>query len=136
VWNSMGIAVILYLLYCLSIKKKTRKVKTYIQEMLEKFGVGFLLSIIVTIIATVIKGDGFAFGYLYVLYAFWMFIHGSAIRFKPLIFGAAVNWAAAITIFIVKDFRYVMLISAVAIAIGYLIPGYLLRRQYKKSNKS
>ncbi len=53
----------------------------------------------------------------------------SAIRFKPLIVGAWVNWAAAIGIFIVDSFRYDMMISAVAVLVGYLIPGYMLRAE-------
>ncbi|MEO5648203.1 MAG: hypothetical protein ABIQ56_07550, partial [Chitinophagaceae bacterium] len=70
--------------------------------------------------------------YYYILYAFWMYIHGSAIRFKPLIIGAYVNWTAAIGIFLVKDFAIAMLISSVAILVGYLIPGYMLRSEYKR----
>ena len=136
IWNGMGIIVLLYLLYCLVFKKRAGNVKTYIEELLNKIGIGLLISIVVTIVATSFKGDGFSFGYFFILYAFWMFIKGSAIRFTPLMVGAAVNWAAAIAIFFVKDFKYVMLISALAIAIGYLVPGYMLRSQYKKYNNS
>jgi len=135
IWNGMALVVLIYFIYEVA-SKKTKKVKTYVEEMLNKFGTGFFLSLFTVIIATSIKGDSFSFGYFFILYAFWMFIHGSAIRFKPLIIGALVNWAAAVAIFIVADFKYAMIISAIAIAIGYLIPGYMLRNQYKKSNKS
>jgi hypothetical protein len=135
IWDAMGIIVVLYFIYGL-ISKKIKKVKTYVEEMLNKFAIGFFLSLIATIIATSIKGDSFAFGYFFILYAFWMFINGSAIRFKPLIIGAFINWAAAISIFIIKDFKSAMIISAVAIAAGYLIPGYMLRNQNKKITKA
>jgi len=117
----------------LHVRRPERKnVRTYIQVLLDRLGAGFFISLFVLIAAAYMSKSGFAFGYYYVLYAFWMFIHGSAIRFRPLIIGAAVNWAAAIAIFIIKDFRYDMMVSAFAIAAGYLIPGYMLRAQYRK----
>lgn len=144
VWMTMTLVVIISFIWE-SRSKKTQVVKTYIEELLKKFSTGFLISLLAIITATSIAGNGkgdsgqniaFAFGYFFILYAFWMYIHGSAIRFKPLIIGAYVNWAAAIAIFIIKDFKYAMIISAIAVAVGYLIPGYILRNQYKKSNKS
>ena len=135
VWNVMGILVLIYFIHEITKKKKAR-VKTYVEEMLDKFGTGFFLSLITIIVASAIAGNGFAFGYYFILYAFWMYVYGSAIHFKPLIIGAFVNWAAAIIIFIINDFKYGMIVSAIAVLIGYLIPGYMLRNQYKKSNKS
>jgi hypothetical protein len=145
VWTAMTLVVIIVFIME-SRAKKTHLVKTYIQELLEKFSAGFMISLMVIITANTIvanynqvddKGQGiaFAFGYFYILYAFWMYIHASAIRFKPLKVGAYVNWAAAIAIFIIRDFQYAMLISAFAVAVGFLIPGYMLRNQYKKSIK-
>lgn len=145
VWAGMSLLTLISFLWNLR-AKQTQVVKTYVEELLEKFSTGFLISLFAVIIATSIvanfnKADSgqsiaFAFGYFFILYAFWMYIHGSAIRFRPLIIGAVVNWIAAISIFIVKDFKYAMIISAIAIAVGYLIPGYMLRNQYKKSHKS
>jgi Flp pilus assembly protein TadB len=117
-------------------KKKHKRVQTYVQELLEKLGIGFFISLFTLIAASFMSDSSFSFGYFYVLYAFWMFIHGSAIRFRPLIIGAIVNWAAAIAIFYIKDFRQDMMISAVAILVGYLIPGYMLRAEYRKKMQS
>lgn len=145
VWAAMGLLTFISFLWELR-AKKTQAVKTYVEELLEKFSTGFSISLFAIIAATSIAANvnkddsgqsiAFAFGYFFILYAFWMYIHGSAIRFKPLIIGAIVNWAAAIAIFIVKDFKYAMIISAIAVAVGYLIPGYMLRNLYKKSHKS
>ncbi len=135
VWNGMGLLVLIYFIYEIT-KKKSSKVKTYVEDMLDKFGVGFFLSLITIIIASSIANKGFVFGYYFILYAFWMYIYGSAIKFKPLIFGAFVNWAASIVIFIVDDFTYGMMVSAIAVLIGYLIPGYMLRNQYRNPIKT
>ena len=146
VWSGMTLVVIVAFVWE-SRTNKIRAVKTYIEELLEKFSTGFMISLLTIIAANTIvtnyndndnRGESiaFAFGYFYILYAFWMYIHGSAIRFKTLKVGAFVNWADAIAIFIIKDFKYAMLISAFAVAVGFLIPGYMLRNQYKKSLKS
>jgi hypothetical protein len=66
------------------------------------------------------------------LYAFLMLIQGGALKFRPLMIGAAVNWIGAIAIFVNKDFKYDMLITATAVFIGYIIPGLILRSKYKK----
>jgi hypothetical protein len=134
-WNGMGIMVLIYFIYR-STRKRIVKVKTYVEEMLDKFGAGFFLSLMTMIIASSIANNGLGFGYYFILYAFWMYVYGSAIKFKPLIFGAYVSWAASILIFIVADFKYSMIISAIAVLLGYLIPGYMLRNQYHKTNKS
>jgi hypothetical protein len=110
-------------------------VKTYVQELLDRLGAGFFISLFAIVAAGFISKTSFGFGYYYILYAFWMFIHGSAIRFRPLIIGAYVNWMAAIAIFLLKDTTQIMIVSAIAVFIGYLVPGYMLKVEYKKKMK-
>lgn len=137
-WIWTGMLVIGFAIgFFISITRKRKaKVTTYVQELLQKLGVGFFVSLFVMILASNIVKTYYAFGYYYILYAFWMYIHGSAIRFRPLIIGAVINWLAAILIFFSKDnFLHIMIISSIAILGGYLIPGYMLRNQYKKSSQ-
>lgn len=116
-------------------KKKKDEVTTYVQNFLTKISIGFFVSLFALIAASYVTNNYYAFGYYYILYAFWMFIHGSVIRFRPLIVGAVINWSAAIAIFFTNngDFLSMMIISSVAIFCGYLIPGYMLRSQFKKT---
>ena len=132
VWSGMMLLGAVIYTFARIRKKQQQLVQTYVQELLQKFGTGFFISLFVIIAATSLGKSSFTFGYFYVLYAFWMFIQGSAIRFRPLIIGAVVNWAAAIAIFIIQDFKYDMMISAVAIIVGYLIPGYMLQARNRK----
>ncbi len=137
-WIWTGMLVIGFALgfFISIIRKRKAKVTTYIQELLQKLGAGFFISLFVMIASSYITKSYYAFGYYYILYAFWMYIHGSAIRFRPLIIGAVINWLAAILIFFSNDnFLYIMIISSIAILGGYLIPGYMLRNQFKKSNQ-
>jgi len=137
-WCWYGILVIGAIVYTFGhvLRKRKEGVQTYIQKLLSRIEAGFFISLFSIIIGEVLLKRGvYAFGYYYILYAFWMFIFGSAIRFRPLITGAVINWVAAIGIFIVEPFRYDMMISAIAVFFGYLIPGYILRREYRKKMK-
>ena len=133
IWTIMLVAGLLLHFGIAFLRPRKEKVTTYISALLRRLGTGFFISLLSMVAASSITGSNHGFGYYYILYAFWMFIHGSAIRFRPLIIGAVVNWIAALAIFIVADFFYTMIISAVAVLIGYLIPGYLLRQQYNKT---
>jgi hypothetical protein len=138
IWNGMlgvGIVVQLFSKY---VRKPDESVKTYIHQFLQKLSAGFFISLFSMIAAGAIMKSTYAFGYYYILYGFWMFVHGSALQFRPLLVGAAINWIAAIAIFLVhanndESFGWIMVISSIAVASGYLIPGYMLRRVYKKS---
>ncbi|MHA4843736.1 hypothetical protein ACX0G7_06220 [Flavitalea antarctica] len=133
VWNSALIIGPLIFIVIYARKEKVHAVRTYVQSLLHKIQVGFYISLIVIITSGFFSGDGgHVFGYYYLLYAFWMYIHGSALRFKPLIIGAYINWVAAILMFAIDPFRYDMMISAVAIFFGYLVPGYMLKAAYRK----
>ena len=138
IWNGILIVVLIGFIRESFTKRKDAAVKSYIQILLNRIGIGFFISLFCLIAANFIfhnvdpSDNTFPFGYYYILYGFWMFIHGSAIRFRPLMIGAFVNWAAGISMFMVPEFRFDMMISAAAILIGYLIPGYLLRAAYRK----
>ena len=140
-WIWMAVLPVGFVIYFLTHgrNRKQTKVKTYISGLLDKIEGGFFISLIIMIIGSNIIGNylhqygHYLFGYYFVLYAFWMYIHGSATQFKPLIVGAFFNWAAAVAIFCFSDFEIIMMISAVAVLAGYIIPGYIQRRDYKKS---
>lgn len=136
IWSGM-LVIGLVIGFIISLRRKRSVVvTTYVQELLRKLGTGFFISLFVMIASASILKNDIAFGYYYILYAFWMFIHGSAIRFRPLIVGAIINWGAALAIFFTSDnFLHIMIISSIAIFCGYLVPGYMLRRQYLKSRK-
>ena len=38
-------------------------------------------------------------------------------------------------IFLLADFGLIMIVSAVAVLFGYLVPGYILRTEYRKKVK-
>jgi hypothetical protein len=134
-WNIFGIIAVLLLFYDFVIKKKNAGVRTYVDDLLRLFDIGFaicLFTIIFSMNVSTRPNEGF--GYLLMLYAFLMLIQGGALKFKPLVIGAIVNWVGAIAIFLNPEFKYDMLITAAAVFIGYIIPGLMLRRKYSKNS--
>ena len=58
------------------------------------------------------------------------FITGVILKFKPLMFGGVVFWVAgAVMFFVAKDDQ--LLLGALVIVLGYLVPGYMLRKSEK-----
>lgn len=136
-WTAaLVLGLVIYFLGHVVVKKKKELSKTYVKDILDRIGTGFFISLFVLVAASFLTNSISAFGYYYVLYAFWMFIYGSVLKFRPLIYGAVINWVAAISIFMIKDFFFIMVISAVAILLGYIIPGYILRAEYNKKKQS
>ncbi|HAO46255.1 MAG TPA: hypothetical protein PLZ45_01190 [Ferruginibacter sp.] len=133
-WNIFGAVTVVLLAYD-ALKPKRKKVKTYIDELMMLVDIGFFVCIFVIILSiniSVTPGNGF--GYMLMVFAFQMLIKGGAAKSKALIVGAVVNWAGAIAVFINKEFKYDMLIMAGAVLIGYIIPGFILWAEYKKTN--
>jgi len=133
-WNIFGIVTIVLLSYEMLMHKK-KAVRTYVDDLLRLVDIGFIICLFIIIFSiNAAVGPNAGFGFLLMIFAFLMLIKGGVIKSKALMTGAVVNWAGAIAIFINKEFRYDMLIMAAAVLIGYIIPGFILRSQYKKTN--
>lgn len=55
------------------------------------------------------------------------FISGIMLRFKPLIIGGSLFWVFGVICFLV-DPKIQFLVAALAVSVGYLIPGYMLKK--------
>jgi len=131
-WNIFG-AVTLVILIARLFRRKKTVVLTYVDELLRWVNLGFLVSLFIIIFSiNVGVSPNYGFGYFLMIYGFLMLIQGGAMKFRPLIIGAVINWAGAIAVLINDVFKYDMLISAAAIFMGYIIPGLILRVQYNK----
>lgn len=63
---------------------------------------------------------------------FAVFVSGQLLRFQPLVYGAALIWAGSLVCTWTTGAQDSLVFSLV-IAVGYLIPGGLLRKQSRKS---
>jgi hypothetical protein len=55
------------------------------------------------------------------------FISGALLRFKPLMFGGVAFWVFGALIF-KSDLENQFLLAAIAVTVGYIVPGYLLKK--------
>ena len=117
----------------LSVQKgKTIKVKTYIGESIEQLWIS--IGITYFALAFIFGKIGYekAFTFYILLYGIGCFVTGRLIKFSPLVWGGIGAWLLAI-VSAYLDYDANILISALAILISYIIPGYLLRMKYKKT---
>jgi hypothetical protein len=161
-WNAFGIITVLYFIFetvRYFFFKRTEKVKTYTGDLFKKLNIGFFISLLFIITSinvgtqvifhalkpfeeTLNEGNAFSkviytpinigFASLMSVYAFWILIYGTALNFKPSVIGAYITWAIGFTAMFINRFQYVMLLQALAVLCGYIIPGYLANRQFKR----
>lgn len=135
-WNAFGIlTVILFIVEIIqAARKKKTRVKTYTKAIFEKLNIGFFISLLFIIVAinigAVTPSKGFAM--LISLYGFWILIYGALLDFKPSIIGAFISWVVAFVALFQNDFQVVMLLQAVAVLCGYIIPGHIANNKFRR----
>jgi len=137
-WNVFGIASLLLLLFSIIrilFLKKISKVKTYTAELFQKLNIGFFISLMLFIIA-MNRGLSPVLGFslLLGLYGFWILIYGAGLNFKPSIIGAYVTWAFAFAGLFVETFDLTMIFHAMAVLLGYIIPGHIANIEFNKAH--
>ena len=158
-WDIFGLATILIFGYELLakyvFKKQRSRVKTYTGDLFTKLNVGFFICLLFIIVAInigskvinerykpVVEAGGdmtfvnIGFALLINLYAFWILIYGTALNFRPSIIGAYVAWTVGILALFAQTFEQVMWLQAIAVLAGYIIPGHLANREFKKIRRT
>lgn len=148
-WNLFGGVTIIFFAYetvVFFFFKRTEKVRTYTRDLLAKLNSGFFISLLFIIISINVAArvlykkygapDGtpvnMGFALLINLYAFWVLIYGTALNFRPSVIGAYCTWAFGFAALFMKTFEQVMLFHALAVLAGYIIPGHIANREFKK----
>lgn len=147
-WNGIGIITVIYFIWKMInhffIKRRTR-VKTYTGDLLAKLNTGFFIGLMFIIIIINVGARRVTEGMVFVnigyallinLYSFWILIYGTALHFKPSVIGAYVSWAISFAALFANDFETVMLLHAAAVLAGYIIPGHIANRKFKKIHSS
>lgn len=85
-------------------------------------GVGIVISLVM------MQKIGFNHnGIILVIAGMGMFITGSLLKFRPIVWGSFLLWVAAIISFNLPIMQQYLL-SGTAIMLGYLVPGYMLKK--------
>jgi hypothetical protein len=135
-WNIMYIGVLVSFWHGRKERKFESKVKTYIDDTLRNIWV--VLGVCQTLVVLIFLRRGgweTCYSIFILLYSIGCFLTGRTLKFQPLVWGAVICWVLAI-LSAFTSYNTSILISALAILVGYIIPGYLLRSQHRKTFNS
>ncbi len=110
---------------------KKRKVKTYVEELIDYLWVGIFISYILFGFIFARFGWQNCYSFYMMMYAIGTFVTGRALKFQPLVWGAIGSWLLAI-ISTYTSYDVNILLCALAILVSYIIPGYLLKSKYRQ----
>ncbi len=132
-WLVTPVAIALHFIFVYHDRKKDR-VRTFINEANAFLwtSIGFSFLALGFVFAKI--GWQYCYPFYILLYGVGTYISGRLIKFKPMIIGGVLCFVLVI-ICVYLPYNSQMLITAFAIIISYIIPGYLLRNQYKKQKK-
>lgn len=114
-------------------QRKKEKVKTYIDTYLGYSWLAFLIAMFITLALLPVHGVKITYFFLMLLYGVATLVSGGLLNFKPLIYGSLFSFAGAIVSVLLKD-EQLLLCIAIALLFSYIIPGHLLRSQYKSQS--
>ncbi len=151
-WNVFGGFTIVYFAYrsiAYLFFRKTHRVKTYTSDLFARLNTGFFISLMFIIVSInvgsrllfnkygVAEGMPVRIGFalLINLYAFWVLVYGAALNFKPSVIGAYCTWIIGFAALFMRTFEQVMLLHALAVLAGYIIPGHIANREFKKMHR-
>lgn len=134
-WNIMYIGFIVSFWHGRRQRKRTI-VKTYVDETLRNIWIVLGISQILVVFIFMRRGGWEnCYTIFILLYSIGCFLTGRTLKFSPLVWGGVICWGLAIlSTFTTYDAN--ILICATAILVSYIIPGYLLRNQHRKTIKS
>jgi hypothetical protein len=67
-----------------------------------------------------------------IITGFAVFVSGNILKFQPLKWGALIFWLGSLCYPMIEQDAFQALFYALIVSIGYLIPGYMLSKKYKK----
>lgn len=115
-------------------KKRETRVVTYTQDLLKYVLTAYLVSMFIVLFPGMwFWGWEKTYPMLMVIYGIWLFISGGALQFRWLIAGGIFSWCCAVATFFVPS-PHQLLMLALAVLCGYIIPGHLLRIRFRKQH--
>lgn len=117
-----------------SIKQRNEaKVKTHLDSFMISLWTAFGIAIVITIAFTMRLNHLAFLPFCMLLYGIGTYVSGGALKFNPLKYGGLICFLCAAIAFNV-NYNYQLLLIAFAVLTSYIIPGFILKSQYKKQD--
>jgi hypothetical protein len=136
VWTVTWAAVI-FQIFFLRRKRKKQSVRTYTDDIVKYVWITFIIIMFLSaVLIGAIQGKEYyklIDPLFLVLYGMPTFLSGIILRFKPLVWGGISCWVLSILSTVIPVEFHLLLVS-VAMIIAWIVPGYLLRLKFRRSN--
>lgn len=133
VWMLTWVAVVVQIIY-LKNQKKTERVKTYADEIINFLWISFGISMFaITFIFERLDTWIAMFPISLLLYGLPTFLTGIIMKFNPLKIGGIICWILSMLATFVQPV-YGLLLLATSMLAAWIIPGYLLKARFKKQS--
>jgi len=120
----MGLAFIIYL-FMVNKTKREGGSSTYIDRVNKYLWLGFFGPLLVTILSGVFISWAAAYPFFMAIYGWSAIVSGGLLKFKPLVNGGIVSCILGVATIFVPG-MYILLMLALAIFAGFIIPGHAL----------
>ncbi len=111
-------------------ERKRDQTRTYVDSYLGQNWIVFGIALVITLVFMGVHGMKTTYFFIMLLYGIATFISGGLLSFRPLVIGSFFSFAAAIaSVFFGTDSQFLWL--AVSVLCSYIVPGHLLRVNYK-----
>lgn len=131
-WFITLVALVIHFMFIIR-DSKTESVKTYISQANSYLwmAIGFSFMVLAFIFSRI--GWQYSFPFYILFYGLGTSVSGALLQFKPMVLGGASCFVfAAVAAYIPYDLQ--ILLTAFAILVSYIIPGYLLRLRHRQVN--
>jgi hypothetical protein len=110
-------------------QQREERVRTWFDEVMKYLWIAFG-AVLFIILFTMGYQKVNLFPLIIALYGLGLFITGGVLKFRPLLFGGIISWVIAmVSIFLTGE--YVTLCLALSVLTGYIVPGYMLQKQWR-----
>ncbi|MBN1416022.1 MAG: hypothetical protein JW973_13050 [Bacteroidales bacterium] len=123
----MSIGMIITIIYVIRKYSRADSV-SYIGSFFRFFFIAWGVSLIWLLVFIIPGNNHLVQPAILAMYAMALFISGGIIRFRPLMWGGIITWAAAMGSFF-SPFPVQLLITAATVIVAYIVPGFLLKRK-------
>lgn len=127
----MGLGTVLAFVNGARRGRQERGRRTALADFMISLWTGFGVLMLMLIGVGIAHGWILAYPLIIALYGLGTFATGGALQFRPLLWGGAACWLLATVAFRVA-FDVQLLLVAAAVLAGYIIPGHLLKNQYRR----
>ena len=131
-WVLMPLGGVITIWYSIR-KSKESNVRTHVDTFMKSLWTAFGIAIVLVISMVSQHDELMVLPLCMMLYGIGTFVSGGALKFKPLKAGGLICFFCAAIAFNVGP-QYQLLLISIAVIASYIIPGYILKSEYRKSH--